>query len=167
MCCNYHKTRARLANMSLGTGDMTFSSPNAAFFQASPDSKYAQRRTTPTTSAAGYIRVPREVRFCLVCHERSKNVGICVHWIIQWNCRSINKTDGIKLIHTWRLYGFNIVSVFATSKYLEVVPPFTSSQSDARACALARHNAVMSCCSWMIGSQLSMNTGLLSSAQPF
>lgn len=145
MRCNYHKTRARLANMSLGTEDMTFSSPNVAFFQVSPASKYVQRRTTPTTSVADYIRVPCVVRFCVVCHERLRNVGICVHWIIQWNCRSINKTDGIKLIHTWRLYGFNIACVFATSKYLEVVPPFTSSQSAARAsCWAPHHNAAMS-----------------------
>lgn len=132
MHCNYHKTRPRLANMSLETGDMTFSSPNAPFFRVSPAWKYAQRRATPTTSTTDYIRVPRDLTFCVSCHERLRNVGICVHWIIQWNWQSINKTDGIKLIHTWRLYGFNIVCVFVTLKYVEIVPPLASSQSVAR-----------------------------------
>lgn len=53
---NYNKTRARLANMSLETGDMTFSSPNARFLPT-PTSKYALRRTTPTTKPIifGYL----------------------------------------------------------------------------------------------------------------
>lgn len=56
------------------------------------------QRTTPTSSPPIIF-----VWFLFRLPRRQRNLGIRVHWIIQRNCQSINKTDGIVSIHTRKL----------------------------------------------------------------